>query len=158
MEFCNILHGREIIETLRAIEVKHKTRYPNPSQQKILELLQSKHNIQISRRHLNRILRKMEDEGWFVRHKRKILKPGVGVVFTSTVYILTKRAWKLLHQIYYRLRSLIPGARVTSKSHNTSSPSHLSNTSIDRPAEKGAKKWKNGLFMPGTGFIPYAGA
>jgi hypothetical protein len=158
MKYCDIRHGREIIEVLRGVQVKHKTRYPFPSQETILKLLAEKHGIEMSRRHLNRILRDMEDQEWIIRQRRLKPTPRGGRVITSTLYFLTQKAWKLLHQIYYRIKSLIPFTGVTSRSHNPSPSGHERYTYMEKKEQTGGKRLKTGLFVPGAGFIPYTGA
>lgn len=156
-KFCPVRYGREIIETLRAVQVKYKTRYPFPSQEKILQLLIEKHGIRISRRHLNRILARLEQAGWLIRQRRFKRLPHGGEIITSTIYILTQKAWQLLHTIYYRIKSLIPSTGVTRRSHNTFPSGHSKCSYMEKPPQNTVKRIKGGLFVPGAGLIPYVG-
>ena len=86
-----------IFQTLIHLSRKYGKKYCYPSQDKIIELLNKYHNIKISRRSLNRWLRYLEDEGYFVRRRRITKGDDDRFHFKSTIYIIKGKMFKLAY-------------------------------------------------------------
>jgi len=95
-----------VILTLYKIMEKHKKDYCFPSQEKIIELLEIRQGIKISRATLNRWLRVIEDAGCFVRKRRIKRHPLYGTVFKSTLYFMTLKGLHLLKRMGVPCRTL----------------------------------------------------
>lgn len=77
-----------ILMTLIGVAKCHKKQYCFVSQARQLELLKRFHSWNISRRTLNRRLRELENEGYFVRIRRHIKAPNGELILRSTLYKL----------------------------------------------------------------------
>lgn len=86
-----------ILMTLVGVAKCHNKAYCWVSQKKMLELLEKYHSWNISRRTLNRRLRELEDQGYFVRVRRHIKGDDGQIVFRSTLY---KFCGKLFNWLY----------------------------------------------------------
>ena len=75
-----------ILMTLVGVAKCHHKAYCWISQNRQLELLKKYHSWNISRRTLNRRLRELEDEGYFVRIRRHIKADDGHLVLRSTLY------------------------------------------------------------------------
>lgn len=75
-----------ILGTLVGVAKHHNKPYCFVSQDRILELLERYHSWNISRRTLNRRLKELEDEGYFVRIRRHIRGSDGRLVMRSTLY------------------------------------------------------------------------
>jgi hypothetical protein len=75
-----------ILMTLIGVAKCHNKAYCWVSQKRQLELLNKYHSWNISRRTLNRRLRELEDEGYFVRVRRHIKAQDGHLIFRSTLY------------------------------------------------------------------------
>ena len=84
-----------IAQTLIALSSKKSLRYCYPSQETLLLLLRKYHQVEISRRTLNRHLKIMEDLGLIERRRRITKGPHGRPLFNSTLYILRKRIFKI---------------------------------------------------------------
>lgn len=100
-----------LVTTLHGLNQKTGRNYCFPSQNKLLELLNRFTGQQMSRRTLNRHLRKLEDSGWLKRKRRIRQNRGV-LEFNSTLYTLTRRAYRWLGSFSAGI------SRVTHKAHN----------------------------------------
>ena len=111
-----------ILVLLFKVMATYKKDYCYPSQKKILELLDIRQGIKISKATLNRWLRVSEDEGYFIRRRRLQRDPVHGMVFKSTLYFITLKGCRLLTKMGVKCRSLfdkvlnkiksnLPGAR-----------------------------------------------
>ena len=87
-----------VLSTLFGVSRKYKKYYSFPSQKKICQLLSSHQGVDRSRRTLNRWLRCLEDEGIIRRRRRIRLDKKLGMVFQSTLYMITKKGYKLLYK------------------------------------------------------------
>ena len=81
--------------------------YCYPSQDKICELLEKKYNIKYSRRHLNRILDLLQENGFFKRIRRHKKGKNGGIQFNSTLYLLTSKCFRLLGKMGFFLKSFV---------------------------------------------------
>ena len=75
-----------VLTTMLSIGKKYKKGYCWPSQKRLLELLREYHKIVISRRELNRVLKGLEEGGYFERIRRHREGLGGRIVFASTLY------------------------------------------------------------------------
>lgn len=101
----NILAGGMvgIINTLDSVAKKYKKGYSYPSQITILKLLQQFHEVTFSIRTLNRRLRILEDLGFIERTRR--IKRGLDgrMVFNTTLYKLTRKAYKAIGRVVRKI-------------------------------------------------------
>jgi DNA-binding HxlR family transcriptional regulator len=86
-------------ETLSSICSKYGKAYCYPSQLTIMRLVDEYHDIEISRRTLNRVLRWLEDHGYFKRTRRHRAGPDGRILFGTTMYELKKK-------LFIRLNSM----------------------------------------------------
>lgn len=86
-----------ILMTLVGVAKCHNKPYCFISQVRQLDLLKKYHSWNISRRTLNRRLKELEDEGYFIRIRRHIHDPQKGLVLRSTLY---KFCGKLFNWLY----------------------------------------------------------
>jgi len=90
------LKGIPVLSIIQGLAKYHGKKYCYPSQVKILELLKGRVGIEISIATLNRYLRVIEDKGW-VRRIRRIKRDTVkGMMFLSTIYVITAKGYGLL--------------------------------------------------------------
>jgi hypothetical protein len=95
-----------LLHLLYAVLAKHGKSYCYPSQEKILELLNTHYGITISRRTLNRWLAAMEGE--YIHRTRRHRRGKDGrILFRTTLYQFSKKALRLLRKIAYPLRKLL---------------------------------------------------
>lgn len=93
------MKGIPVLSIIQGLSKFHGKKYCFPSQKKILELLKNRVGIKISIATLNRYLRVIEDEG-LIRRIRRLKRDSVkGMIFQSTIYIITYKGYTLLHQI-----------------------------------------------------------
>ena len=112
--------GECVMMTLFGVSKTYGKRYCYPSQKKVLELLERYHDFGISRRTLNRDLRELEDEGFIKRIRRhRRLKSG-GILFSSTLYKFTVKAFKYLSGLQKWVKGLFSSLRVPNLAHNKS--------------------------------------
>ena len=88
-----------VAETISSICSKYGKAYCYPSQLTILRLVKEYHEIEISVRTLNRILRWLEDHGYFKRIKRHRAGPNGRILFQTTLYKLKKKLFIRLNSI-----------------------------------------------------------
>ena len=88
-----------VAETLCSVCSKYEKAYCYPSQETIIRLIDEYHGIKICRRTLNRILRWLEDRGYFKRTRRHRAGPNGKMLFATTMYELKKK-------IFIRLNSM----------------------------------------------------
>ena len=88
--------AQPVLLALFKISVKHKKYYSYPSQLKILELLKQWRGITRCRRTLNYWLRKLEDGNLLKRRRRIGHDPVYGLIFHSTLYMITLKGYYLL--------------------------------------------------------------
>ena len=85
-----------IIHSLLAFCYLARKRYCYPTQKKLLQVLDAFYDIKISRRQLNRDLKRLEAEGWFTR-MRRLRKGGKGgLIIQSTLYCPSYKSWQRL--------------------------------------------------------------
>ena len=75
-----------ILMTLVGVAKNHNKAYCWVSQHRQLELLAKYHSWNISRRTLNRRLRELEDEGYFIRIRRHMKADDGHLILRSTLY------------------------------------------------------------------------
>lgn len=85
-----------ILMVLGGVSCKYGKRYCYPSQAHILRLLERFYLIKISRRTLNRHLKKLEQCHFFSRQRRHISGPGEKMICRTTLYRLGQRLFKLV--------------------------------------------------------------
>jgi len=100
-----------LVTTLHGLNQKVGKNYCFPSQTKLLELLNRFTGQEMSRRTLNRHLRKLEDSGWLKRKRRIRWNKGI-FEFNSTLYTLTRKAYRWIGSFSAGI------SRVTQKAHN----------------------------------------
>lgn len=88
-----------VAETLGSVSSKYERAYCYPSQETILRLLYEHHDIDISRRTLNRVLRWLEDNLFFKRTRRHRAGPNGRILFATTMYTLKKKLFIRLNSI-----------------------------------------------------------
>lgn len=88
--------GEAVMMTLFGVSKTYGKAYCYPSQKKLLELLGRYHDFGISRRTLNRDLRFLEDDGYIKRVRRHLRLRDGGILFSSTLYKFTRKAFKYL--------------------------------------------------------------
>lgn len=88
-----------VAETLSSICAKYGKAYCYPSQLTIMRLVDEHHDIKVSRRTLNRILRWLEDHGYFKRTRRHRAGPDGRILFATTMYELKKKLFIRLNSI-----------------------------------------------------------
>ena len=109
-----------ILGTLVGISKTYKKRYCFPSQNKILDLISRFHGFGISRRTLNRDLFELEKEG-FIKRIRRLRRSGSGsLLFSSTLYKFTGKAFKYLYGLGKWVEGIFSAFRVPKVSHNKS--------------------------------------
>lgn len=89
-----------ILITLAAIASKHRHTWSYPSQSTIRRNTAQFSGHRMSSATLNRHLRGLERDHWIRRQHRHRLQPGGHWEFRSTLYVLTRRAWKYLAAIH----------------------------------------------------------
>ena len=88
--------GIPVLMILQGLSKYHGKKYCYPSQLKIMELLKARVNVQISIATLNRYLRVIEDQKWIRRIRRIKRDPVRGIMFQSTIYIISREGYRLL--------------------------------------------------------------
>jgi len=88
-----------VAETISSVCSKYGKAYCYPSQLTILRLVREYHDIDISVRTLNRVLRWLEDHGYFKRIRRHRAGPGGRMLFATTLYELKKKLFIRLNSI-----------------------------------------------------------
>jgi DNA-binding HxlR family transcriptional regulator len=88
-----------VAETLGSVCSKYGKAYCYPSQLTIMRLVEEYHDIKISRRTLNRVLRWLEDHGYFKRIRRHREGPDGRILFATTLYMLKKKIFIRLNSI-----------------------------------------------------------
>ena len=86
-------------ETISSICSKYGKAYCYPSQLTILRLVKEYHDIDISVRTLNRVLRWLEDHKYFKRTRRHRAGPNGRILFATTMYELKKKLFIRLNSI-----------------------------------------------------------
>ena len=88
-----------VAETVSSVCSKYGKAYCYPSQLTILRLVKEYHDIDISLRTLNRVLRWLEDHGYFKRTRRHRAGPNGRILFATTMYELKKKLFIRLNSI-----------------------------------------------------------
>uniref|UniRef100_A0A6H1Z7Q6 Uncharacterized protein n=1 Tax=viral metagenome TaxID=1070528 RepID=A0A6H1Z7Q6_9ZZZZ len=91
-----VLKGIPVLSIIQGLSKHYGKKYCYPSQIKLLELLKSRVGIKISIATLNRYLRVIEDKGWLRRIRRIKRDPVKGMIFQSTIYIISRKGYWLL--------------------------------------------------------------
>ena len=88
-----------VAETISSVCSKYGKAYCYPSQLTILRLTKEYHDIDISLRTLNRVLRWLEDHAYFKRTRRHRAGPDGRILFATTMYELKKKLFIRLNSI-----------------------------------------------------------
>lgn len=88
-----------VAETISSVCSRYGKAYCYPSQLTILRLVKEYHDIEISLRTLNRVLRWLEDHGYFKRTRRHRAAPNGRMLFGTTLYELKKKLFIRLNSI-----------------------------------------------------------
>lgn len=88
-----------VAETISSVCSKYGKAYCYPSQLTILRLVKEYHDIDISLRTLNRVLRWLEDHRYFKRTRRHRAGPDGRILFATTMYALKKKLFIRLNSI-----------------------------------------------------------
>lgn len=86
-----------LLSLLFGLSSYHNKRYCFPAQKKILDLLWNRSGLKMSIATLNRWLRVVEDAGYVRRIRRIRRDKKLGMVFQSTVYVITYKGYMLLY-------------------------------------------------------------
>lgn len=124
-----------LVPTLAGLASHYGKRYCYPSQDKIIELHARRTNVRRSRRTLNRHLAGLAGQGWIKRTRRHTRAPGRGFEFRSTLYTMTRRAYRWLATLAQAARDAIGWGRVTLLSQHFPT---RDNNSGHPPANRGA--------------------
>lgn len=87
-----------LLSLLFGLSSYHGKKYCYPAQKKILDLLWNRTALKMSIATLNRWLRVVEDEGYVRRIRRTRRDAKLGMVFQSTIYIITYAGYILLNK------------------------------------------------------------
>ncbi|MBA7496737.1 hypothetical protein ES702_07346 [subsurface metagenome] len=94
-----MIASKEPILKLLTYLIKKSTKYYCwPSQESIVEILKTQYSCQLSRRTLNRHLRKLEDQSFIKRIKRTSRGPDNQPRFASSLYFIKKKVFSWLKQ------------------------------------------------------------
>lgn len=93
-----------IILTLNFYQGKHNKKYSFPSQNTLLSNLKLFHRIHISKRTLNRHLKKLETNHFIYRLRRISKNPTGCLTFNSTLYSLSKKSFLFLSRLFNNLK------------------------------------------------------
>lgn len=104
-----------LVALLFGLSSYHGKRYCFPAQRKILDLMWTRSALKISIATLNRWLRVVEDEGYLRRIRRIRRDPKLGMVFQSTVYVITYQGYMLLHRAGVRCWDVIREAAAAAR-------------------------------------------
>ena len=107
-----ISKGDAVLYTLLGIGKCTKKTYCWPSQEKICKLVENYYKIPLSRRNLNRILDKLEGEGFIERIRRHRKSIFGGIVFCSTLYKFKGKLYNWLYSLGRRVQDLFSFYRV----------------------------------------------
>jgi len=88
--------GSAVLYALFGVAKAHGKGYCYPSQAHILHLTRKYEKISMSRRTLNRVLKKLESRGYIERVRRHTKTKAGSLWLRSTLYKLQKRAYKWL--------------------------------------------------------------
>ena len=88
-----------VAETISSVCSKYGKAYCYPSQLTILRLVNEYHDIEISRRTLNRVLSWLEVHGYFKRTRRHRAGPDGRILFATTMYKLKKKLFMRLNSM-----------------------------------------------------------
>src|SRR3972149_3881177 len=91
---------------------KYKKNYCYPSQAHILRLLERFYMIYISRRTLNRHLKKLEQRYYFERTQRHVKGPGEKAIFRTTMYKLRASIFNFMNTLEKALKRVLCLRRV----------------------------------------------
>ena len=98
--------------SLLGIGQTFKKNYCFPSQEKILDVTKEFYKVRMSRRTLNRVLKKLVDEGMIERIRRH-RKGSLGqMIFCSTLYKFKGKLFNWLYSLAKRLRNFFSFYRV----------------------------------------------
>lgn len=109
-----------ILSVLFGISLRYEHRYCFPSQKTILRLLEKFHQVVVCRRTLCYDLDRMEKEGLIDRLRRLTRKGIQAGRFTSTLYFLKAKAFKVLNALKKWCDKVTMGFRVQKFAHNKS--------------------------------------
>ena len=125
-----------VAETLSSVCSKYGKVYCYPSQLTIMRLVKDYHDIEISRRTLNRVLRWLEDHGYFSRTKRHRAGPDGRMLFGTTMYKLKKKLFIRLNSIKKWVDRVSSPLRVPLRSQYKSQRKNEISSGIPQPVEK----------------------
>jgi len=94
-----VMKGIPVLSIIQGLAKHYDKKYCYPSQKKVLQLLKNRLQIKISIATLNRYLRVIEDKGLIRRIRRLKRDPVKGMIFQSTIYIITYKGYTLLHKV-----------------------------------------------------------
>lgn len=104
-----------MLSVIHGLASHHGKKYCFPSQLKLMELVARRLGVFISIATLNRWLRVIEDAGYLRRIRRIRRDRKLGMVFQSTVYVLTWRGCNLLARqgvaVWHKMRELAAAGR-----------------------------------------------
>jgi len=89
-------HAIPILATLNALNKKHGKLYCYPAQLTIMSLLSSYHDTNIAIATFNRWARDLEDKGYMKRTRRIRRDKRRGIMFKSTLYVITLKGYQAL--------------------------------------------------------------
>ena len=104
-----------VLSIIHGLSTHHGKKYCYPSQVKFMDLLARRLGVFVSIATLNRWLRVVEDAGYLRRIRRIRRDRKLGMVFQSTIYVLTWRGCNLLARqgvaVWHKMRELAAAAK-----------------------------------------------
>jgi len=88
--------GSAVLYALFGVAKAHSKHYCYPSQKHIMYLTKKYEKVSMSRRTLNRVIKKLEDEGYIERLRRHTKKKDGSLWLRSTLYKLKGKAYRWL--------------------------------------------------------------
>lgn len=123
-----------ILITLASIQEKYKKGYCYPSQERIMAIIREIHGITMSRSTLNRVLRRVEDQGYFKRTRRIQRGKNGKILFRSTLYTLKAKTYQTLGKLQETLKKIFTVFRVPFPLHYIKSSIELSTSKDSKVA------------------------
>lgn len=133
-----------ILSTLVAVAKCHNKPYCFVSQGRVLELLEKYHSWNISRRTLNRRLKELEDEGFFVRIRRHRRALDGHLILRSTLYKFCGKLFAWIGRLGRWIRSVARVFAVPGLAHNNSLQESRISSMPTHPVENLLTKERNG--------------
>jgi hypothetical protein len=133
-----------ILMTLVGVAKCHNKAYCYVSQSRQLELLSKYHAWNISRRTLNRRLKELEDEGYFVRIRRHTKAQDGHLILRSTLYKFCGKLFNWLYGVKKWIGRIFRVFAVPKWAQHNSLQERKVSSGVSPPVEKMLIKEKDG--------------